>query len=525
MGDEEPLARERDTSLLDAIHRWGDAFVAYACGLTLADVDRLRGITEPVPVSVNRICVKLVAVERTAHRQSWSTRPIETLGVVAGRLGTLEAGEEHTYLNMMRMAAGGAVPTRDDPDPVLAALRWLARDTLPPYLLLEPRVGGPECTPFERMLGRERLFDHHVLAHPALDAFATAASADPSLASLGAGHATYLVSSVSGAQIMSWPTLAQDLVDAAWEQQLRIGDADPALAVDRLGGVLDEVRSGLGGAELKIPVVVGLRGVGFDELVELEVRGGRLRPSTLAESKLTDEDDPVYLVFETFTSGTLRPSTGLPDSSDFRLVDWQREPWHDARRSALEIGLAVALTSDVSTAPAVSLAWTAVYGLPGEPEREHLAAGRLGEPVGLNQEQRVELARWLKLIRTNGRKLPEQALQRAHSAISNRSLSADALIDAVTAFDALFGGGSALRMQAACAWLLAPSDAAERRQIYERMVAIYELRSASVHEGKAVTRGSWEEVTQLLVRVLRTLIANESLCGDRQRGNRLLLGG
>jgi len=525
MGDEEPLAQESDASLLDAIHRWGDAFVAYACGLTLADIDRMREIFEPIPADVDRVCTQLVDIERTAHRTSWNTRPIETLGEAAGRLGTLPADEEHTYLNMMRIAAGGAVPARDDSDPVLAALRWLARDALPPYLLLEPRVGGPECTPFERTLGRGALFDHHAQGHPALDAFATAASADPILAPLVADHPTYLVSSVSGGRLLSWSTLALDLMESAWEQQLRIGDADPALAVDRLSDVLNELRAGLSGSKLEFPVVVGLRGVAFDEIGEWGVQGGRLRTPTLAESKLTDEDDPIHLVFETSTPGTLRTATEIPAHVHVHLPNWQREPWHEARRSALEIGLAVALTYDAATAPAVSLAWTAVYGLPGEPDREHLAAGRLGEPVSLDQEQRVQLARWLKLIRTNGRDLPEQALQRAHSAISNRSHYADALIDAVTAFDALFGGGSPLRMQAATAWLLAPSDAAERRRIYKRMVAIYELRSASVHNGKPVTQRPWEEATQLLIRVLRTLVADKTLCGDKQRGNRLLLGG
>lgn len=135
---------------------------------------------------------------------------------------------------------------------------------------------GPHGAPSQR-LGREQ---------PLLS---------PSVSSL-----VYLVGEVlPDAPLIRASDLARGLVEAAWDRQLLTGNPDPALALDRLPEVLDELCRGLNGEEITVPACIGLRGLALPAGLELPIDGGVLRAPTLSEWHHGDEPDPVALVMAT----------------------------------------------------------------------------------------------------------------------------------------------------------------------------------------------------------------------------------
>ncbi len=116
-------------------------------------------------------------------------------------------------------------------------------------------------------------------------------------------------------------------------------------------------------------------------------------------------------------------------------------------------------------------------------------------------------------------------MRRAISALHERVLFADGLVDALISLELIFGGGASLRIQAACAWLLAPTDYVQRRVVFERVGQLYILRSRVVHGGIKVVGSDWREAVDVLRGVLRRLLADRTdLLTGGKIGDRLLLG-
>jgi Apea-like HEPN len=104
-------------------------------------------------------------------------------------------------------------------------------------------------------------------------------------------------------------------------------------------------------------------------------------------------------------------------------------------------------------------------------------------PRELDEADVVEIKRWADIMRRRYSHTLEVAAKRLIAALAHRIDPADRLIDAVTAWEALFGGRheASLRVSGSIAWLLEPYDRTARQQLQDEAKGIYDLRSRVVH--------------------------------------------
>ena len=286
--------------VLTLIETWGDSLCAWCLGVSLEELEGYRFIFADIPEEVERSARFLDEAGAAVLSESFDPQPVTRHAAALGHLSHVRDGGKHTVLNGIRLAAGGALPSIDDEDDLVAAARWLGRDVLPCYLYLHAGLGGPDHERDRDVLelGRQTLFEGAGHDHPALPAFEAAFPNDPRFDSLRRVFATErpLVGAdilVSGSAYLSGDSLpeaplvrARDLpralVEAAWDRQLLLGDPDPSAALERLPGLIQELARGLGGAQIAVPACVGLRGLTLPPDGEvIRVHDGMLRLPTL----------------------------------------------------------------------------------------------------------------------------------------------------------------------------------------------------------------------------------------------------
>jgi len=153
-------------------------------------------------------------------------------------------------------------------------------------------------------------------------------------------------------------------------------------------------------------------------------------------------------------------------------------------------------------------------------------------PPALTQEQVREIEKWAHIVNDRYNASIDIAARRTVSAIRERLDREDAIIDAVVAWENLFGHSEAttevtFRVTTAIARLLETEPAA-RRDLSRSLKQIYGVRSRVVHglptrETDRLDERS-ELATAVTVRCLRTLFEHRTdLLADRDRAMRLLL--
>ncbi len=386
--------------ILGLIETWGDAVCAWCLGVSPAQLDEYRDIFGEIPEVVELSARMLADVAATVLSHSYDSQPVSRHAAALGHLSRIDAGREHTPLNMIRLASGAALASIGDDDALVAAARWLGRDVLPCYLYLEAGSGGPDHDRDRDVLelGRQALFEGAGHEHPAIAAFEAAFATDPRFDGLRGTFATERPLagtdiSVSGSAYLSGDTspdtpmirasdLPRTLVEAAWDRQLLLGDPDPARALDHLPGVLTELVSGLDGVQIAVPACVGLRGLmlpGGNEGVS--VRGGVLRPPTVHELRRTDGDDPIGCVLQMRLKARMEVSAAAPERLWRR---WHEPPWTRLAGYAEAVALASTLASDADWPAGVTIAWAAVCGPTGPAALEAAPGGRPEELVQLD---------------------------------------------------------------------------------------------------------------------------------------------
>lgn len=524
--------------VLDAFGMWGDALCAWCCAVSTEELQRFRATFAEIPASAGEAATAVALLGRKLLEDSDEPHPLHARSIAASRLAMIVKDREHTVLNAIRREAGGEVPDRFHEDPLVAASRWLGRDVLPCYLLLEAHDGGPEHDQDLLEMGREFLFEYAGYKHPAILAFKDAFADDERFASLREALAaertltgtdlklsgsTYLVGdALPHAPLVHGADLVRGLIEAAWDRQLLAGVADPSLALARIPEVLDELVRALAGEQIEVPACVGLRGLALPQGAEPRVRGGVLRAPTLGEWRRSGDDDQVALVLQLRMKSSINATA---DVGHARWRGWHAPPWPDLADRAEAVSLASALASDSDFPPGVTVAWASVCGPMGQERVELRPGGRPEDVVVLDDDGAKALVVWTARVHRHGARLPSVARRRAISALHERAIYADGLVDAIISLESLFGGGASLRLQAACAWLLAPQDLEARRRIFDSAGALYGLRSATVHNGSAVVGDDWQQAVGLLRSVLRRLLTDRTdLLTGAGIGDRLVLG-
>ena len=102
--------------VLALIETWGDALCAWCLGVSLDQLDEYRDVFAEIPDAVARSSLKLADVGAEVLSQSYDSQPLSRHTAALGRLSRVPEGSEHTLLNTIRLAAGGALPSINDDD-------------------------------------------------------------------------------------------------------------------------------------------------------------------------------------------------------------------------------------------------------------------------------------------------------------------------------------------------------------------------------------------------------------------------
>ena len=167
------------------------------------------------------------------------------------------------------------------------------------------------------------------------------------------------------------------------------------------------------------------------------------------------------------------------------------------------------------------------------PAADRLSLGEPAPPPPLTKQQTAELTIWANRVVTCYEPSIDVAVRRTLSAISERPTnSEDALIDAVIAWENLFGTGGTsemvFRITTALAILLEP-DPSARAEFRSDLGKVYSLRSKVTHGGEVKPKDNLSErkdqAIDVAIGAMRELFEKyPSLIGDRERGMRLILG-
>jgi hypothetical protein len=164
---------------------------------------------------------------------------------------------------------------------------------------------------------------------------------------------------------------------------------------------------------------------------------------------------------------------------------------------------------------------------------EPSSMGESTPPPPLTQQQTADLTAWAGRVAARYDPSIAVAVRRTLSAVTERSFNAeDALIDAVIAWENLFGTGGTsemvFRITTALAILLEP-DPSARAEFRSDLGKVYSLRSKVTHGGEVKPKDHLNErkdqAIDVAIGAMRELFEKHpSLIGDRERGMRLILG-
>ena len=164
--------------------------------------------------------------------------------------------------------------------------------------------------------------------------------------------------------------------------------------------------------------------------------------------------------------------------------------------------------------------------------RHKYQLGRL-VPTRLQLEDVHLWTKWTTRIKDSRVDGIDIAIRRILRAISERSEPEDILVDAVIAWENLFGSNqeTVLRVTSTLAWLIEPDSSTERSTLQSRLKKLYNLRSGVVHgkvKRSAALKTEPQEAVSIALQSLAILFEHRSdllaLDGSDSRSNALILG-
>lgn len=433
----------------------------------------------------------------------------------------------------LHLSAGGALAVAPEGDGAAAALAPFATEAFALLLMAQPvwaeqeavldRVRGIAAgvdpnvvvqrdprlpaTPF--MEGRMlRLMGASAVAGEAQAALA----ADPAIAEMfEAGRrdpvpTVIWASSLGHAQTVQLPMFVQMLLVEGYRRVRALGRA---MTLDsyfnEVLAALDAARQASRTGSIDVPAIVALRG-GVLEAHDsaIETPWGILRPLTERHAELGPASVAGMGRIVLETSVSLRVAFGADLDAAKIPVD-EIPPWLALRGQAARVGEAALLASG---GPLVAT-WLVVldpFATSLRPVPEAYAFG----PSLADRPLSDDLALWSQRVAGPADHGVAVARSRVVSAVL-RPAAEDALIDAVVAWEALFGdtgGELRFRIAASIAWLLGPSPA-ERQALFKLGRDIYDYRSKIVHGARSRPHHQVlehaAEATDTALRALRAL--------------------
>ena len=345
-----------------------------------------------------------------------------------------------------------------------------------------------------------------------------------------AGGLSPMVLSVGGGMRLDAAGVISGLFTSAAVQIycLRLRHDEPTFVRTVLDN-FEELRRAVRGEKVRALAVAGIAGVALPEGVEAKTPWGILRPAPETPRDLS-------FLFR-------RPKTTCI-LTDVRLVtvklDSAPQPQHEfdqsemsSPKAGLLLSLACALASSDTSNPAGPIVTWRTLVLPFQ---SGLGYWHAGAPFALRQPASLEsavsdLEEWGRRIDSHHASSLDVAATRVVSAIAHRHDRADALIDAVMAWENLLGTETEVtfRVSASLSKLL-EADIGKRIEMKNRLSKIYGIRSRIVHGAVADPSDIIEAArtaVDVAIRALRVFYSHRTDLISRksmERADLLLLG-
>lgn len=467
-------------------------------------------------------------------------------------LGEFDPSYDMSWAAAAHLQAGGTIDLPHDGSGIQVALTAMVRDVYPLFLL--PSGDDAFAFPLTASLARP------LYVHPERPRFEASVMADTSLSRLFPEEAEHsgrygrtLRSSGRGG-MLQLTMFGDALLQSAWQlASLEMETPGPLRLFEKALELLDVIRAAARGDEATIVSLVGITGVHLPKGETMTWQGGRLRPMTEFERALTPpglsaklsttlqdgsevtidyagdlvlvQDVPYRIRLQSLElGGEFPPDLLLPD------------PVSDAVE-ALRLGLLLANTRDPT--PAIHPTWHVFIdplssGISASWNDARRVPGFV--PAALSQDELLEWKLWSDRVATLRTSSIAVAVRRTLLAAAERPDPSDGLVDAVIAWENLFGsrrGEPTLRISAALAWLVA-DNVQDRAELQKTVSRLYNLRSEIVHGTRFLEPSQAAEkrgqAVRLTVSALRRLFGDRSeLLSNCREGNerslRLMLGG
>lgn len=509
----------------------GHECLAFVCAATTTEIaERLDGkfLSEHTEASLLAVREILSSPVVTAPTDSESRRM-----AAASMLTMWNEDAGMSVANLLRRQAGGELPVIDEDEPIAEALSHLACNGYAALLVPGSRqpgmfsMNGAFRSPWNGKLQRAVLADPELtkLFKGPID---SDASSFALWSSTGRGEGGVQLA-LLGTRLLGTP--------AAMAQARSLSIAEfMATSVE----AVSDMRTLLVAREpLEVPVIQGLDGLVLPTGVEICTQWGTLRPLLRGEEELvsTGYKGAGNAVIETTCEVSLSIEQ-MDESSELseypeELAHRREEAEAQLQEGVRMIGLAVVLAKDLSMPAHIGPRYTVVAEpfswMPAIWGRGPMQ--RLSIPVELSRQDVEDVAWWVSRIERSHHERISVAVSRTISA-HERLDPTDAFVDALIAWDALFGSRSGdavvFRVATGFALLLAEGED-ERRNVKKRAQKLYGLRSDVVHG--AIPRLDWsvagehrQEAVQMLLRALRLLYKDDpDLLAKSDRTNELLM--
>lgn len=340
---------------------------------------------------------------------------------------------------------------------------------------------------------------------------------------------------------------ASNLIWSAWNHA-KLEASTPTLdqLAAKIPTVLDQHRACASGETTMVTAVASLTGVRIPDDVQISGAWGRIRPARAADHPSSVRD---FINKRTVTTTDTGDRVEISDAGDVifetkipmqaRVKDnegWTFNSQEDFAENINKVCLAFALAVKRSSRPIIFAVWSATLiplaflePLPLTDPR--FMAARV--PTLVTPEEIASWQRWINIIMAVDMSHLRVAMTRTLRAMTERRDPGDRLIDAVIAWESLFGGPeTTLRVSASLARLLHPPIIQEREAARKYYADVYDARSSIVHAGKKkISAAQLDEYgvkaidTSLsaIAKLLTTHISLLHLEGD-SRSKRILLG-
>lgn len=484
----------------------GVPFLAYVLNLSEEEIDlRINGREQLAAPGEQALADVVRHAIELAGETPFGKSPALPDGSPAARMrrfGWTDLDHAQTHANLFRLACAGDLATVPDGlDSVEQAVANIAVDYFPITLLpIDPEHPLPQ----KPLIARARV-----------EALEAALKDDP-LAELLEPNTVFYTSTGMGYGPL-WPFRVAECVLVTAEQRVRMLDQKSSSAyIEAVVGNLRTMRELCVTGSCEVPAVVGFWNVGMPKDVKLAgARGGRLRaasdtdPHVPMASRATMALETVCEVG--FSKGAVPPSGG----AFFAGVESLRI---DEQLVCLA-GLLSTAEGDERALP--MMAWTQVFD-PFQPYVGWFVPERVGPPTVVFPATRLRaMEEWVSRLDAHYDKSIRVAVLRTVSAIGERGLWDDALIDFVIALENLFGGPGPkleLRISTALALVLGETKD-ERAAIATQSKRVYRARSRLVHGDELPEDGSHprDEAERLALDALRSLFTTHThLIPDRK---------